>query len=147
MAIASTKKQNRILTVTLLVLLSAVAVLLIVTGQANKKETVPGMETNASETLREDTAARPAKNAEEKTAPKTDTDKAAETKPGFLGKDEAKAAETKEREKTEEKKKDADVTVDKFIMSMEVLGYNDVDAITVPQEVLDTAVDVTEEAG
>ena len=51
MAIASTKKQNRILTVTLLVLLSAVAVLLIVTGQANKKETVPGMETNASETL------------------------------------------------------------------------------------------------
>ncbi len=46
-----------------------------------------------------------------------------------------------------EDSEDADVTVDKFIMSMEVLGYNDVDAITVPQEVLDTAVDVTEEAG
>ena len=118
MAIASTKKQNRILTVTLLVLLSAVAVLLIVTGQANKKETVPGTETNASETLREDTAARPAKNAEEKTAPKTDTDKAAETKPGFLGKDEAKAAETKEREKTEEKKKDADVTVEEELVEV-----------------------------
>ena len=118
MAIASTKKQNRILTVTLLVLLSAVAVLLIVTGQANKKETVPGMETNASETLREDTAARPAKNAEEKTAPKTDTDKAAETKPGFLGKDEAKAAETKESEKTEEKKKDADVTVEEELVEV-----------------------------
>ena len=118
MAIASTKKQNRILTVTLLVLLSAVAVLLIVTGQANKKETVPGTETNASATLREDTAARPAKNAEEKTAPKTDTDKAAETKPGFLGKDEAKAAETKEREKTEEKKKDADVTVEEELVEV-----------------------------
>ena len=39
------------------------------------------------------------------------------------------------------------MTVDKFIMSMEVLGYNDVDAITVPQEVLDSAADVTEEAG
>lgn len=118
MAIASTRKQNRILTVTLLVLLSAVAVLLIVTGQANKKETVPGTETNASETLREDTAARPTKNAEEKTAPKTDTDKAAETKPGFLGKDEAKAAETKEREKTEEKKKDADVTVEEELVEV-----------------------------
>ena len=118
MAIASTRKQNRILTVTLLVLLSAVAVLLIVTGQANKKETVPGTETNASETLREDTAARPAKNAEEKTASKTDTDKAAETKPGFLGKDEAKAAETKEREKTEEKKKDADVTVEEELVEV-----------------------------
>ena len=118
MAIASTKKQNRILTVTLLVLLSAVAVLLIVTGQANKKETVPGMETNASATLREDTAARPAKNAEEKTAPKTDTDTAAETKPGFLGKDEAKAAETKESEKTEEKKKDADVTVEEELVEV-----------------------------
>ena len=118
MAIASTKKQNRILTVTLLVLLSAVAVLLIVTGQANKKETVPGTETNASATLREDTAARPAKNAEEKTAPKTDTDKAAETKPGFLGKDEAKAAETKESEKTEEKKKDADVTVEEELVEV-----------------------------
>ena len=46
-----------------------------------------------------------------------------------------------------EDSEDADATVDKFIMSMEVLGYNDVDAITVPQEVLDTAVDVTEEAG
>ena len=118
MAIASTKKQNRILTVTLLVLLSAVAVLLIVTGQANKKETVPGTETNASETLREDTAARPAKNADEKTVPKTDTDKAAETKPGFLGKDEAMAAETKEREKTEEKKKDADVTVEEELVEV-----------------------------
>lgn len=42
---------------------------------------------------------------------------------------------------------DADVTVDKFVMSMEVLGYNDVDAITVPQEVLSSAVDVTEEVG
>ena len=46
-----------------------------------------------------------------------------------------------------EDSEDADATVDKFIMSMEVLGYNDVDAITVPQEVLDTAADVTEEAG
>ena len=46
-----------------------------------------------------------------------------------------------------EDSEDADVTVDKFIMSMEVLGYNDVDAITVPQEVLDSAADVTEEAG
>lgn len=40
-----------------------------------------------------------------------------------------------------------EMNVDKFIMSMEVLGYNDVDAITVPQEVLDSAADVTEEAG
>ena len=32
-------------------------------------------------------------------------------------------------------------------MSMEVLGYNDIEPITVPQEVLDTAVDVTEEVG
>ena len=46
-----------------------------------------------------------------------------------------------------EDSEDADATVDKFIMSMEVLGYNDVDAITVPQEVLDSAADVTEEAG
>ena len=42
---------------------------------------------------------------------------------------------------------DADVSVDKFVMSMEVLGYNDIEPITVPQEVLDTAVDVTEEVG
>ena len=41
----------------------------------------------------------------------------------------------------------ADVSVDKFVMSMEVLGYNDIEPITVPQEVLDTAVDVTEEVG
>lgn len=42
---------------------------------------------------------------------------------------------------------DADMSVDKFVMSMEVLGYNDIEPITVPQEVLDTAVDVTEEVG
>ena len=42
---------------------------------------------------------------------------------------------------------DADVSVDKFVMSMEVLGYNDIEPITVPQEVLDTAVDVTEKVG
>lgn len=42
---------------------------------------------------------------------------------------------------------DADVSVDKFVMSMEVLGYNDIEPITVPQEVLDTAVDATEEVG
>ena len=42
---------------------------------------------------------------------------------------------------------DADASVDKFVMSMEVLGYNDIEPITVPQEVLDTAVDVTEEVG
>ena len=42
---------------------------------------------------------------------------------------------------------DADVSVDKFVMSMEVLGYNDIEPITVPQEVLSTAVDVTEEVG
>ena len=111
MAIASTKKQNRILTVTLLVLLSAVAVLLIVTGQANKKESAPGTETNASETLREDTTSLPAKNAEEKAAPKAGTDKTAETKPSFLGKDEDKApeseADAKDSKKTDEKKKDA----------------------------------------
>lgn len=41
----------------------------------------------------------------------------------------------------------ADVSVDKFVMSMEVLGYNDIEPITVPQEVLDTAVDMTEEVG
>lgn len=112
MAIASTKKQNRILTVTLLVLLSAVAVLLIVTGQANKKETAPDTETKLSETLREDTAVRPAKNAEDKTVPKTDTEKAAETKPDFRGRDESKAVETKKDEKTEEKKKDVGVNAD-----------------------------------
>ena len=53
----------------------------------------------------------------------------------------------KELLQSSEDSEDADATVDKFIMSMEVLGYNDVDAITVPQEVLDTAADVTEEAG
>ena len=42
---------------------------------------------------------------------------------------------------------DADMSVDKFVMSMEVLGYNDIEPIAVPQEVLDTAVDVTEEVG
>ena len=42
---------------------------------------------------------------------------------------------------------DADVSVDKFVMSMEVLGYNDIEPITVPQEVLDPAVDATEEVG
>lgn len=42
---------------------------------------------------------------------------------------------------------DADMSVDKFVMSMEVLGYNDIEPITVPQEVLDTAVDVTEKVG
>lgn len=42
---------------------------------------------------------------------------------------------------------DADMSVDKFVMSMEVLGYNDIEPITVPQEVLDNAVDVTEEVG
>ena len=112
MAIASTKKQNRILTVTLLVLLSAVAVLLIVTGQANKKETAPDTETKLSETLREDTAVRPAKNAEDKTAPKTDTEKAAETKPDFRGRDDSTAVETKNDEKTEEKKKNVGVNAD-----------------------------------
>lgn len=112
MAIASTKKQNRILTVTLLVLLSAVAVLLIVTGQANKKETAPDTETKLSETLREDTAVRPAKNAEDKTAPKTDTEKASESKPNFRGRDESKAVETKKDEKTEEKKKHVGVNAD-----------------------------------
>ena len=112
MAIASTKKQNRILTVTLLVLLSAVAVLLIVTGQANKKESAPGTETSASETLREDKTSQPAKNAVEKTAPKTGSDKATETKPSFLGKDETKGskaeADAKDGQKaTEDVKKEA----------------------------------------
>lgn len=37
---------------------------------------------------------------------------------------------------------DADVSVDKVAMSMEVEGYNDVAAITVPQEVLDSATDL-----
>ena len=37
---------------------------------------------------------------------------------------------------------DADVSVDKFVMSMEVLGYNRVEAITVPQEVLDSATEI-----
>ena len=37
---------------------------------------------------------------------------------------------------------DADVSVDKFVMSMEVLGYNSVEAITVPQEVLDSATEI-----
>lgn len=37
---------------------------------------------------------------------------------------------------------DADVSVDKVAMSMEVEGYNDVGAITVPQEVLDSATDL-----
>ena len=110
MAIASTKKQNRVLTVTLLVLLSAVAVLLIVTGQANKKESAPGTETTASETLREGTVSTPAKNTPEKTLPDTkETEKnaetKAETKPSFLGKDEDKAAETEKNEKTDEGKK------------------------------------------
>lgn len=41
-----------------------------------------------------------------------------------------------------EDSRDADVTVDKFVMSMEVESYNDVDAITVPQEVLASATDI-----
>lgn len=36
----------------------------------------------------------------------------------------------------------ADVGIDKFVMSMEVLGYNSVEAITVPQEVLDSATEI-----
>lgn len=106
MAIASTKKQNRILTVTLLVLLSAVAVLLIFTGQANKKEGAPDTATKQSETLREDVSSHPAKNADEKTAPKNGTEQTAETKPSFLGKEETKAVENKESDNAAESKKD-----------------------------------------
>ncbi len=42
---------------------------------------------------------------------------------------------------------DADVTVDKFVMSMEVLGYNDIEPITVPQEVLDNAIETLRDEG
>ena len=40
---------------------------------------------------------------------------------------------------TAEDNRDAGVSVDKVMMSMEVEGYNDISAITVPQEVLDSA--------
>lgn len=68
MAIASTKKQNRVLTGTLLVLLSAIAVLLIFTGQAEKKETATETESKSTETLREDALLQPSGNAVEKNA-------------------------------------------------------------------------------
>ena len=42
---------------------------------------------------------------------------------------------------------DADVSVDKFVMSMEVLGYNDIEPITVPQEVLDNAIETLRDEG
>ena len=40
---------------------------------------------------------------------------------------------------TAEDNRDASVSVDKVMMSMEVEGYNDISAITVPQEALDSA--------
>lgn len=40
---------------------------------------------------------------------------------------------------TAEDNRDAGVSVDKVVMSMEVEGYNDISAITVPQEALDSA--------
>ena len=40
---------------------------------------------------------------------------------------------------TAEDNRDAGVSVDKVMMSMEVLGYNDISAITVPQDALDSA--------
>ena len=42
---------------------------------------------------------------------------------------------------------DADMSVDKFVMSMEVLGYNDIEPITVPQEVLDNAIETLRDEG
>lgn len=42
---------------------------------------------------------------------------------------------------------DADMSVDKFVMSMEVLGYNDIEPITVPQEVLDNAIETLRDKG
>lgn len=42
---------------------------------------------------------------------------------------------------------DADMSVDKFVMSMEVLGYNDIEPITVPQEVLDNAIETLKDEG
>lgn len=110
MAIASAKKQNRILTVTLLVLLSAIAVLLIVTGQANKKESAPDTEIKPSETLHEDSPSRPAKNTEEKNVSKADTEITAETKQDFNNRSESTAVEKKESETAEEKKKDVSMT-------------------------------------
>ena len=40
---------------------------------------------------------------------------------------------------TAEDNRDAGVSVDKVMMSMEVEGYNDISAITVPQDALDSA--------
>lgn len=53
----------------------------------------------------------------------------------------------KELLRSSEDSEDTDVTVDKFVMSMEVLGYNDIEPITVPQEVLDNAIETLRDEG